>query len=175
MFEMTGMSAEVEILPLAPADEQARADRVEVPSGACDGGEDAPRGVERRIHPLDHLVNARVVTGRAMAIPDRGLWVHTADGAVRRAWAPQAPGLPVPAGTSVEVYFDRRGAINGWWDPRSGLAVNQRHLEPGVSPATGASAACQGSCGLVWQVPAAARFAGHGERCLTCAGSLAIR
>lgn len=162
LFERTGKASEVEIVRLVTTRAPTGEDRLELPS--------VPR-----IRPLDNPVNASLMTGRVMAIPDVGLWVHAADGAVRQAWAPRTPSPAVAAGTAVEVYFDRRGEINGWWDRRSGLAVNQRHLAAGASPATGAAAACQGACGLVWQVPAADRFAGHGERCLTCAGPLALR
>ena len=177
LFEMTGTASEVEMVRLETTGASTGEDRLEPPGGPYDrgGSEDQPSEVEARIHPLDNPVNARVMTGRVMAIPDVGLWVHAVDGAVHRAWAPRTPSPAVAAGTAVEVYFDRRGEINGWWDPRSGLAVNQRHLAAGVSPACGAAAACQGACGLVWQVPAPDRFAGHGERCLTCAGPLALR
>lgn len=130
-------------------------------------------GAGRTPATLANPVNAKLVTARVMAVPDRDLWLHADDGAVRRAWAPAAKGAPVVTGRRVEVYLDARGAVNGWWDAASGLAVNQRHLEETRRPVTGDAMACQGSCAVVWQAPAAARLAEHDERCLTCAGALA--
>ena len=83
-------------------------------------------------------------------------------------------GVPLAAGTEIELYLDAGGALNGWRDPRSGLAINQRRLEHGESPATYSDLACHGPCGVVWLAPAAARLAEHDERCLTCAGPLVL-
>ena len=124
--------------------------------------------------PLDNPVNDRVLTARVMEVSDAHLWMQAADGTVHRPWAP-ADELPGPTGSEVELYLDAAGAVNGWYEPRSGLAINQRGLAPGESPATHADMACQGRCGIVWLAPAAARLAASAERCLTCAGSLVLR
>ena len=124
--------------------------------------------------PFDNAVNDRVLTARVMAVSVAELWMQAADGTIHRPWGPEADG-PVPAGSEVELYLDADGAVNGWYEPRSGLAINQRRLGPGETAETHAELACQGPCGLVWLAPAAARVAEHHERCLTCAGSLARR
>ena len=98
--------------------------------------------------------------------------MQTEDGAVRRAWAPD--GKAALAGPMLEVYVDHRGAVNGWRDLLSGLAVNQRRLGAGsTAPLVGAPMVCQGACGLTWQAPAAQGLAEHDEHCLSCAGRLA--
>ena len=125
--------------------------------------------------PLDNAVNDRVLTARVMAVSDVQLWIQAADGTIHRPWAPRADGLPVPTGSELELYLDTTGAVNGWYEPQTGLAINQRGLDPGESPATHADLACQGPCGLVWLAPAAARLEDRHERCLTCAGHLAPR
>ena len=125
--------------------------------------------------PFANAVNDRVLAARVMAVSDDELWLQAADGSIHRPWAPADDGLPLPAGSAVELYLDATGAVNGWYDPETGLAINQRGLAPGESPATHADLACQGPCGLVWLAPAAARLSERRERCLTCAGSLARR
>ena len=125
--------------------------------------------------PFDNAVNDRVAGARVMAVSDAHMWVQAADSTIHRPWAPPAEGFRVAPGTQVEVYFDAAGTLNGWYDPRSGLAINQRGLDPGDSPATHSDLACQGPCGLVWHAPAAARRREGHERCLTCAGSFASR
>ena len=125
--------------------------------------------------PFDNDVNDRVLTARVMDVSVAELWMQAADGTIHRPWSPETDGLPVPAGSEVELYLDADGAVNGWYEPRSGLAINQRRLEPGEVPASPADLACQGPCGLVWLAPAAARLAEHHERCLTCAGTLVHR
>lgn len=137
------------------------------------GSAEATDGDER-IRPLDNPVNASVLTGRAMAVAAQELWFHGDDGSVRRAWAPPTEGFPVAPGTSVDIYLDDQGEVNGWWEPVSGLAVNQRLLDPLTTPET-TSAVCQGRCGIVWQAPAATRLTEHSERCLTCSGHLVLR
>ena len=124
--------------------------------------------------PFANAVNDRVLRARVMAVSDAELWLQAADGTIHRPWAPEAE-LPLPAGSAVELYLDGAGAVNGWYEPRSGLAINQRLLGPGETPATAADLACEGRCGLVWLAPAASRLAEHHERCLTCAGSLVPR
>ena len=132
---------------------------------------------ERNGHrtPPDNPVNDRVLTARVMEVSDAHLWMQAEDGTVHRPWAPAAEALPGPAGGEVELYLDAAGAVNGWYEPRSGLAINQRGLAPGESPATHADMACQGRCGIVWFAPAASRLEASAERCLTCAGPLARR
>ncbi|MBE2320415.1 STAS domain-containing protein [Solirubrobacter sp. CPCC 204708] len=129
------------------------------------------------VDPLRNPVNARIVTARVMDTDARALWTHGADGTIRRAWAPDAfDGTLMPPGARVEIYLDQHGAVNGWWHTSSRLAINQRHLaavDGGPEFATGALV-CQGSCELLWQAPAAAQVLGHDERCLTCAGPLAL-
>lgn len=133
-----------------------------------------PTHVEQAEHrrPMDNPVNDRVLMAKVMAVSDVDLWMRATDGTIHRPWAPASDGLAVPAGSEVELYFDATGAVNGWYEPLSGLAINQRGLEPGESPAMHADLACQGRCGLVWLAPAGARFRERGERCLTCAGPL---
>ena len=125
--------------------------------------------------PFDNAVNDRVLTARVMAVSDAVLWMQAADGSIHRPWAPAGDGLPVPAGSTVELYLDDDGAVNGWREPGSGLAIDQRRLAPGEAPVTHADLTCQGPCGLVWHAPAAARLAEYHELCLTCAGSLVLR
>ena len=125
--------------------------------------------------PFDSAVNHRVLGARVMAVSDTELWLQAADGTIHRPWTPAGDGLPVPAGSTVELYLDGDGAVNGWRDPGSDLAIDQRRLEPGESPATHAVLACRGPCGNVWLAPAAARLTEHRELCLTCAGSLVAR
>ena len=118
-------------------------------------------------------VNATIMRARVMAVPDCQLWLQVDDGDVQRAWAPAPASAAAAPGASVELYVDHLGAVNGWWDATSGLAVNQRHLDRTSPPPSGDPLACQGPCGLVWHAPAADRLAELGERCLTCAGPLA--
>jgi anti-sigma B factor antagonist len=175
LLELTGTRDLVEVLPVATATERFEEDGMRLPHDSVAGGRrdwSNADELEHRIRPLDNPVNASVLTARVMAIPDRGVWFRGADGAVRRAWAPSATGFPVPAGTSIEVYLDARGKVNGWREPSSGLAINQRRLDPDASSAPAAAVACQGACGLVWRAPAAARLVEHDERGLTCAGAL---
>ena len=125
--------------------------------------------------PFDNAVNDRVLTARVMAVSDAVLWMQAADGGIHRPWAPAADGLPVPAGSTVELYLAEDGAVNGWHVPGSDLAIDQRRLAPDEAPVTRARVACEGPCGLVWHAPAAARLAEHHDRCLNCAGSLVLR
>ena len=158
---LTGVSANVETL-LALTGTRSHLDLLETR---------APSPPEDR-RPLDNPVNDRVLMARVMEMSDDNLWMRAVDGTIHRPWAPASDGLPVPAGTDLEIYLDATGAVNGWHEPRSGLAINQRGLEPGESPVTHADLACQGRCGLVWLAPAAARLEERSERCLTCAGPL---
>jgi anti-anti-sigma factor len=178
LVELTGTRALLDMLPGAPATGPVHEDPVAVmPQRALDSrpGESDPRADERRIQPFENPVNVLVVSARVMDVADRGLWSHGPDGTIRRAWAPASARSAVPAGTVIELYLDDRGAINGWWLPGSDVAINQRHLAAGdAEPLTAAALACQGPCGLVWQAPAAAKLTDHDERCLTCAGALAL-
>jgi anti-anti-sigma factor len=131
-------------------------------------------GDDPRIRPLDNPVNARVVAARVMAMPAPDLWLLSTNGAVLRAWAPPAEGPSVLGAASIEVYVDGRGAVNGWRDPETGLAINQRRIDGGEYPPTASRVPCQGACGVVWLAPAAERLIEHDERCLTCAGPLAL-
>lgn len=137
-------------------------------AGATEGSPQDGQPAQRSNNP----VNAMVLATRVMAVVDRRLWLHTDDGVVHRAWAPD-PQRDLAPGRPIRLYLDEEGAINGWWDPISGLAVNQRHLHPGRLPSRGVPMVCQGRCGLVWQAPAAALLVEHDERCLTCAGPIA--
>lgn len=130
---------------------------------------------DARIRPFDNPVNASILTARAMSIAAHELWFQGDDGSVGRAWAPPTEGFPVAPGTAVDVYLDEQGEVNGWWEPVSGLAVNQRLFDRLTTPETAVAAACQGRCGIVWQAPAATRLTEHGERCLTCSGHLVLR
>lgn len=134
--------------------------------------DDRPSGPASQAPPRNP-VNAAIVAARAMAVPDDRLWLQTEDGVVRRAWAPSPIGDLASTGRPIELYVDHRGAVNGWRDVVSGLAVNQRQLGIGGLPRAGVPMVCQGRCQMTWQAPAAARLIEHGERCLTCAGPLA--
>lgn len=163
VFTLTRTAAELEFLDSdAPADDPRKAASIELPDAA-----------EPSIKPLDNPVNATVRAARVMAIPDWQLWLHTEDGGVQRAWAPQDIAESVPPHAPIELYLDGRGELNGWRDPASGLAVNQRHLDHAAPPEFAEPMVCQGPCGVVWQAPAAALLAAHDECCLTCAGPLA--
>ena len=163
LLETTKTRAHVEVIPLPAGGEQLHDDTGAAPLGQDDGV----------IQPLDNPANAGVLTARAIMVSGNELWLEASDGAVRRAWAPQVAGLRVPAGAPVEVYLDDRGEVNGWREPRSGLAVNQRRLEPDSFPARAVAVTCEGPCGIVWQAPSASELREHRERCLTCSGPLA--
>lgn len=165
---LTGASPQVEML-LDVTGTRAQLDLLDTWSP-----EDPPSGRDagNGWTPLDNPVNDRVLTARVMSVSDRRLWMQATDGTIHRPWAPGAGGRPVPDGSEVELYLDASGAVNGWYEPRSGLAINQRGLDPGESPATHADMACAGPCEIVWLAPAAARLAERRERCLTCAGPL---
>lgn len=159
LFDITGTRAQVVLLNLPPhADEAA-----------------APRAEQGWASPLDNPVNARVVSARVMAVSEATLWIQAADGPIHRPWTPPVDAIVVPSGTPLEVYLDAAGDLNGWYEPQSGFAVNQRGLGAGESPASFADLACEGSCGVVWHAPAADRLAERGERCLTCAGPLVLQ
>ena len=155
-----GVTREIEFIPR----DHARA-REATPTG---------NGDEPHIRPLANPVNARVLAARVMAVPGPDLWLLGTDGAVLRAWAPSAERPSAPGATSVEVYLDGFGAVNGWRSPNTGLAINQRRIDPGDAPPTGSKVPCLGACGVVWLAPAANRLVEHDERCLTCAGPLAL-
>lgn len=157
-----GAGAEVEVLDPAPIGSRRHRESF------------AAHEAEELINPFDNPVNASVLTARAMSIAAQELWFQGDDGSVGRAWAPPTGSLPVPPGTPVEVYLDDEGDVNGWREPTSGLAVNQRLFDPLTAPETASSAVCQGPCGVVWQAPAATQLTEHAERCLTCSGPLVL-
>lgn len=171
---LSGASAEVEAL----LDVTGTRAHLNVLSRAPHTDEDASgwrRSEEPSIRPLDNPVNARVVRARVMAILESRLWIQAADGVILRPWSPASARLPVPpSGTQIEVYLDASGAVNGWREPESGLAINQRGVGPDEAPRTYADLACQGPCGVVWRAPAGRRLAERAEHCLTCAGPLAL-
>lgn len=123
--------------------------------------------------PPANPVNARVMQARVMAVPGDVLWLQGEDGLVQPAWAPRVLEVPRAPARSIEIFVDPGGELNGWRDPASGLAVNQRRSNRSSSPTTSALVACQGRCGAVWQAPAAAELLSHDEHCLTCGGRLA--
>lgn len=116
-------------------------------------------------------VNARILAARVMRLPVPGLWLHGSDGTLRRGWADDAfapaPGIP------VELYLAGDDTVNGWREPRSGVAVNQRWYDASHDPATASALLCQGPCGVLWRTPDPAALLEHDEHCLTCAGPLA--
>ncbi|MDA0167331.1 STAS domain-containing protein [Solirubrobacter ginsenosidimutans] len=130
--------------------------------------------VDPRIRPLDNPVNARVLAARVMVVTAPDLWLLGTNGAVLRAWRPPSEGPMVPGAASIEVYLDDEGAVNGWRNPDTGLAINQRRVDRGEYPLTASNVPCQGNCGVVWLAPAAERLIEHDERCLTCAGPLVL-
>jgi anti-anti-sigma regulatory factor len=137
----------------------------------------APRDrdeVDPRIRPLDNPVNARVLTARVMAVPATDLWLLDTNGAILRAWAPPGERPSAPDAASIEVYLDSHGAVNGWRNPHTGLAINQRRINRDEHTRTAVDVPCQGACGVVWLAPAAEQLIEHDERCLTCAGPLAL-
>lgn len=123
--------------------------------------------------PPANPVNARVMPARVMAVSQAQLWLHGEDGSVQRAWAPRGHEALRSPGRPIELFVDADGETNGWRDPISGLAVNQRRSDRTSAPTTSAPVACQGRCGLVWQAPAAAALLEHEEHCLACWGPLA--
>jgi anti-anti-sigma regulatory factor len=126
----------------------------------------APKEVAVPANP----VNARIVAARVMRVPAPGLWLHSSDGALQRAWSDDA--FAPPPGTALELYLAGDDTVNGWHDPISGVAVNQRRFDP-RSEAHASALLCQGSCGVLWRTPDPAVLLEHDEHCLTCAGSLA--
>jgi hypothetical protein len=117
-------------------------------------------------------VNAAVVTAEVELVARNQIWLRAPDDVIR-AWAPAETAGAIKPGSLVELYLAEDGSANGWWDKRSGLAVNQRRLNARSQPTPGEPMACQGACGLVWTAPAASDLAAHEEQCLTCAGTLA--
>ncbi|MDA0169527.1 STAS domain-containing protein [Solirubrobacter taibaiensis] len=160
LLVLTGTYSVFDALPVMSTGTQS------VRNGSPTSGEREPG-----FRPLANPVNASVIAARVMDIPDFGLWLHASDGTILQAWAP-ADGTPVPTGGTVDIYFDRQGTVNGWRHADSGMSINQRRLPPGVERATAVPLACQGSCGVTWQAPAARQLIEHDEHCLTCAGPL---
>ena len=130
---------------------------------------DAPE--PRELGPPANPVNARVIAARVMAVPAPGVWLHGSDGSLRQAWGDASA---LPAGTPLELYLAHDDTVNGWREPHSGLAVNQRRQNPADAPATAAGVLCQGSCGVLWLAPDPTALLMHDEHCLTCAGPLAL-
>ena len=116
-------------------------------------------------------VNARIVAARVMRLPAPGLWLHSSEGALQRAWSDDA--FAPPPGTALELYLARDDTVNGWRDPTTGVAVNQRRFDP-RSEAHASALLCQGPCGVLWRTPDSAALLDHDEHCLTCAGPLAL-
>lgn len=119
-------------------------------------------------------VNAAVLPAQVTVVAVPEIWLSHEDGSIARAWAPPAAEALQPEST-VEVYVGGDGEVNGWWDAKTGLAINQRHLDPGASPRTGAPAVCHGDCRLVWWTAVPEELAAHDEHCLTCNGPLSIQ
>jgi hypothetical protein len=116
-------------------------------------------------------VNAAVIPARVTVVAVPEIWLQHEDGSIARAWAPRAAQALQPDST-VEVFVGVDRGVNGWWDADSGLAINQRHLEPGVSPTGAAPAVCNGDCGLTWWTAVPEQLEAHHEHCLTCNGRL---
>jgi len=116
-------------------------------------------------------VNAAILEAELELVTGSQIWLRLGD-ELTRAWAPAGTAEREVSGTSIEVYLDADGCLNGWRDPDTGLAINQRRMDPAKPPRTGTPMACQGDCGLVWIAPAGEELSIHGERCLTCAGPL---
>jgi hypothetical protein len=131
-----------------------------------------PVGAATRLQPLANAVNAGVEAARVLDMPEPGFWVHDSVGVLHRAWAPEDDWPALPAGTPVEIYLDRRGRLNGWRDPGTGLAVNQRRIDELDPPRAGTDVACRGGCGVVWRAAEPTELLEHGEHCLTCDGPL---
>ena len=160
LLDVTGVRAQLDLLDVTPHPE---------------GGSPRVKPVDGNgSTPFDNPANDRVLTARVMAVSDVRLWMLATNGTIYRPWAPAADGLRAPTGSEVELYLDAGGAVNGWYEPRSGLAINQRCLSPGESPATHSDLACAGPCGIVWLAPAGTRLRERDERCLTCAGPLVL-
>ena len=116
-------------------------------------------------------VNGAVLPARVTVIAVPEIWLQHEDGSIARAWAPPAAEALAPD-TIVEVYVGTDRGVNGWWDADSGLASNQRHLEPGAAPTSVAPAVCQGECGLIWWTAVPEQIETYDEHCLTCNGPL---
>ena len=129
---------------------------------------EATPATKARSVPWTNPVNASGMSARVMAVSDEQMWVQVSNGAIHRPWASVSGGLPLPSGTAVDLYFDDAGALNGWREAHSGMAINQRCLDDGGYPETYSELACHGPCGVVWRAPAADRLLEHAERCLTC-------
>ena len=102
------------------------------------------------------------------AVRERQLWAVNTSGEVVRAWCPS------PAGTSlsrrIEVFVGEAGAIDGWHDPVSAAAVDQRLIAG--QPAHGSLLHCVGRCRRRWLAPAAAAILTNPLGCLGCGGAL---
>lgn len=171
-------------------DEAATRVIIEASTGAREAGKrllaigappqaDAPEGLDWLLPPASqepavpaNPVNARVLPARVMRVPAPGLWLHCSDGALQRAWTDDA--FAPPPGISVDLYLAGDNTVNGWHEPRSGVAVNQRRSAPPYDPAAASALLCQGPCGVLWRTPDPAVLLEHDEHCLTCAGPLAV-
>ena len=124
--------------------------------------------------PPRNPVNATVIPARVTVVAIPEIWLQHEDGSIARAWAPPAAEALRPD-TTVEVYVGADSGVNGWWDAETGLAINQRHLEPGAAPTDSAPAVCHGDCGLVWWTAVPEQLEAHDEHCLTCNGTLSTQ
>lgn len=120
-------------------------------------------------------VNATVTTALVALVAPGQIWFRGAAGGIIRAWAPSKAADRLEEDVRVQIYVDADNQLNGWWDPGSGLAVNQRGFDASARPRRAVSMVCRGDCGLVWEAPAAHVLIAGGERCLTCSGPLEAR
>jgi hypothetical protein len=104
-----------------------------------------------------------------IALRGHQLWAEGDHGHIVRAWRPDEPG--VRHGARIRVYWEEDGEINGWHDPESGQAVDQRHFD-GRAEALAWPLACLNGCGVAWQAPSGAALLEAQHRCLHCGGAL---
>lgn len=104
-----------------------------------------------------------------IALRAEQLWAEDADGHILRAWRPALDG--VRHGARIRAYCGEVSEIDGWHDPASGQAVNQRGYD-GRTRATASALICDGGCGLQWHAPAATTVVAEGHGCLECGGRL---
>jgi hypothetical protein len=104
-----------------------------------------------------------------IALRGNQLWAEGAHGHILRAWRPDQPGIR--HGAIIHVYWDDSDDIEGWHDPESGQAVDQRHFD-GRAGAEPWPLACLNGCGIAWQTPSGAALLDAEHRCLQCGGTL---
>lgn len=129
----------------------------------------APEDDKPHPDPAAAPSGARGVAGTIIALREHQIWAEDGAGNLLRAWRPATANLS--EGREIRLYPGEGDELAGWYDPASGLAVNQCCFD-GTAEAQPRQLACQGTCGLVWLAPAAELLLRERPQCLECDGVL---